>query len=181
MRTLYKKFNDIKTERLLIRELREDDYADLYEIFSDFEVVRYQQIPPMESMEIAIQATRNFVKGYKDEFKIRRSIILDGKMIGIVSLHSFDYEVKRIEVGFMLNKDYWGKGIMTEAAKAVIDYVSSHSDAKTIVAKPLPENIGSIKVCQKLGFNKIDHLEKSILNFRTQEYEDQLIFELKVQ
>jgi len=179
MKTLFEQFDNIETERFFIRALAHQDYQDLYEIFSDFEVVKYQQIPPMESLEIARGATENFIKGYTDKFKIRRAIILEDKMIGIVSLHSFNYETKEVEIGFMVNREHWGQGVMTEAASAVINYVFAHSNAKAVIAKPLPENIGSRKVINKLGFTKIDFIEKGILNFRTNEYEDQLVYKLE--
>ncbi len=179
MERLFTNFKEIETDRLLIRELRDIDYIDLYEIFSNEDVVRFQQIPPMPSKEVAKQAVSNFIKGYQQKQKIRRSIIYKDKMIGIVSIHSFNYDEKSVELGFMLNKDNWGLGIMTEAASSVIDYILKETDANIIIAKPRPENIGSIKVCEKIGLKRIGHQEKAIFNFVTEEYDDQLIYQLE--
>jgi RimJ/RimL family protein N-acetyltransferase len=57
------------------------------------------------------------------------------------------------EIGFHLRPDYWGKGLGTEAAKAVIDYAFTTLKANDLFAEHHPNNIGSMKLLEKLGFH----------------------------
>lgn len=183
MQSLFNDFKTIETSRYYIRALQTKDAKDLYEVFSDFEAVRYQQVPPMENREEAENTIVNFHKGYEDKQKIRRCIVdpHDDKVIGLISLHTFDEENSSVCIGFMLNRKYWNKGIMTEVAQKLIDYIFETTDITIVEARVVPENIASRKVCMKLNFKEIDFKEKNVLNFRDETYENQYIYQLRKQ
>lgn len=178
---LFRNFKELHTLRFYIRGLQTTDAKDLYEIFSDFETVKYQQIPPMENMEQAEQTIVNFKKGYDDKQKIRRCIVdlASNKVLGLISLHTFNEANSSACIGFMLNRKYWNNGIMTETAQKLIEYVFESTDLNIIEARVVPQNIGSRKVCEKLNFKEIDFKEKNVLNFRDKTYEDQYIYQLQ--
>jgi len=58
------------------------------------------------------------------------------------------------EVGFRYLKEYWGRGIGTEAALACVDFARSDLKISKLVALIMPENIASIKLAEKLGMRK---------------------------
>ena len=69
----------------------------------------------------------------------------------LFQIHS---ESKRAEIGFGISKDYWGQGIVYELGVALIRYGFENLNLNRIEAEIDPDNIGSGKVLEKLGFIK---------------------------
>ena len=59
------------------------------------------------------------------------------------------------EIGYLVHPDYWNKGIATEASQAIVDWLLSTGEITSISASCDTDNIGSIKVLEKLGFSLI--------------------------
>lgn len=93
------------------------------------------------------------------------------KVIGSVGIHkglldeNYDVEIQR-EIGYVLNKDYWGKGITTEAVKEVIKYIVEQTDIKVIHCYHYDHNQRSARVIEKCGFVFVENrvLEAPLLN-----------------
>jgi [ribosomal protein S5]-alanine N-acetyltransferase len=64
-----------------------------------------------------------------------------------------------VEIGYNLLEDYWGKGYGFEIAKTLMDFLILKTEKRNIYALIEPENIGSVKIVEKLGFQKTN--EKS--------------------
>lgn len=82
------------------------------------------------------------------------AILFEGKHVGAVSIY-LDDERTTGEFGWILNKNYWGKGIATEAAKALFDFGINGLGIKCFHAHCDSENVGSFKVMEKLGMKRI--------------------------
>jgi [ribosomal protein S5]-alanine N-acetyltransferase len=67
-----------------------------------------------------------------------------------------------VEIGYSLLEDFWGKGYGFEIAKTLMDFLILKTKKRNIYALIEPENIGSVKIIKKLGFQKTD--EKSSEN-----------------
>jgi ribosomal-protein-alanine N-acetyltransferase len=78
----------------------------------------------------------------------------------------------------MLNKKYWRQNIMGEAANVVIRFAFEIIGLHRIEASIHPDNIASIKLSEKLGFQKEGLKSESSYNRGTDEYEDRLLFGL---
>ena len=63
-------------------------------------------------------------------------------------------EIDLPEVGYRYLKEYWGRGIGTEAAKACVEFARADLKIKKLIALIIPENIASIKVAEKLGMSR---------------------------
>lgn len=85
-----------------------------------------------------------------------------GKLIGTIDYISWNTQHKSAEIGYVLSQDYWGKGVMTEAAKEVIAFGFEQMDLTRIQAKCFAENIGSERVMQKSGMTFEGILRKSM-------------------
>lgn len=84
--------------------------------------------------------------------------LVTGDFIGCCGLRPFEIENQTYEFGIHLKPEYWGKGIATEAAKAVIDYTFTDLKANNLFAGHHPKNTGSKNLLTKLGFRYIgDH------------------------
>lgn len=74
-----------------------------------------------------------------------------GKIIGAIGLKNWSLQHSRAEVGYVLAREYWGKGYVTEALNAVLAFGFSEMELHRIEAKAVPENRGSTRVMEKAG------------------------------
>lgn len=173
-------FPKLETTNYLLREVKEKDYDNIYDIYSDEEVVKYQQIETMRNMEQAKKSVTHFLNSYKNKKFIRWCITdkNNDKVVGMITLHDFDSWNSKAEIGYMLNKKYWKQNIMSESGQKVISYAFEVIELHRIEALIHPENIASIKLNMKLGFEKEGLKKSSAYNRRTGEFEDRLIYGL---
>ena len=85
------------------------------------------------------------------------------EIIGMVSLMNVDYDNKNAEIGYWLGKKYWGKGIMKEAIKLILDFGFKKLKLVRIYAKVMHPNITLAKLLEKSGFKYEGRMRKTIL------------------
>lgn len=100
------------------------------------------------------------------------SIIYDKKMIGTIGL---SFKEDKVIIGYSLHHDYWNKGIMQEALKAMIIYLFTETGQRTLVATTFLNNYRSQHLLLKLGFKFV----KVINEPRDNKYTDFNLYELK--
>jgi ribosomal-protein-alanine N-acetyltransferase len=82
------------------------------------------------------------------------AITFEGPVIGGLNLR-FNFEHRSAELGYSVARNCWGKGIGTEAARAVIDAAfSTHGDLNRVCARADTANVGSQRVMEKVGMTK---------------------------
>ena len=74
----------------------------------------------------------------------------DGQLVGSCDLDS--EELGEVELGYCLAKAYWGKGLATEVARAVVHFAFEDLKLERLVAVVVPENIASWKLLEQIGF-----------------------------
>lgn len=153
---LFKNFIELQSDRLLLRRITDQDASDLFEIYSNKEVMLYfDDRSAFEDMTEAEKMAKDYENGLINKWEMRWGIVLKetGKLIGTCGFHSISDYDKRIEIGYDLNRDYWGKKIMTEALSLIIQFAFEVSDVNRIEAFVEPPNIGSWVLLDKLGFS----------------------------
>ena len=151
---------ELITERLYLRYLKEDDYNAMYENWScDIEVTKYVTWEAHKD----ISTTKLFLNSKLEEYKNPNSYIWGIELIDTKELIGQIDVVNIInnstpEIGYVLSKKYWNKGIMTEACKAVIDYLLNVENFTSIIICADTRNIGSNNVIKKVG-GKFKHSE----------------------
>src|SRR4051794_16202485 len=113
---LFSKFPELTTDRLILRQIRPDDYSAVFDIFSRPEVTNFYNLDTFQTTEPAKVLVDSMIQRYQDRRGIRWGIVskADSKLIGtcgfqnLVDLHS------RAEIGYDLRPDFWGTGIMSE-------------------------------------------------------------------
>ena len=152
----FKPFPNLETERLLLRSIDLSDVDDLFKILNDPDVAEYDYFYPVETKE----KTFSFIERYQRELEgneeITWGIILkeNQKLIGTCCLGNFDKGAKRAEIGYALSKAQWGKGYATEAAKKILTYGFKNIKLNRIEATITPGNDSSVRVLEKLGFQR---------------------------
>jgi len=141
----------IKTERLILRGWKVEDLDDFYEYAKHPDVGPSAGWAPHASKEISLKILQSFI----DEGEVW-AIIYRGnnKVIGSLGLHA---DRKRCGVhakamGYVLSADYWGRGIVTEAAKRVVAYAFDELNLDVLSIYHKPSNIRSKRVIEKCGF-----------------------------
>ncbi|WP_028504633.1 GNAT family protein [Ruminococcus sp. FC2018] len=156
VRDIFDKDIHIETDRLKLRPLTMSDTWDIFEIFSDKQVMKYYDLLPFESFERAKEQVEFFIKGFEQKTMLRWGIELkdSGKLIGTCGFFNFNEDALKAELGYELNSSYHGKGLMSEALDAVLEFIFRETDINRVEAFAEPPNIASQKVLKKLGFVK---------------------------
>jgi ribosomal-protein-alanine N-acetyltransferase len=139
----------IETERLVLRRFTAGDLDKLVELRADPQVMRYIGDQSREKVE---QRLQYYISHYEPHGFGMWAVIdkRTGAMIGWCGLIFLD-ETPEVEVGYGVARDYWGRGLMTEAARACLRYGFEHAALKRIVAVAMPENTASRRIMEKLG------------------------------
>ncbi|WP_369959477.1 GNAT family N-acetyltransferase [Pseudomonas benzenivorans] len=149
-------FPVIETERLTLKPLVIDDLDSLLEIFSDPEVMRYWNTAAWATTKDSL----DFINDSNNSMQRQEALILGvhlkstGELAGKCMLFSYDKESKRAEIGFGLCRSCWGKGYISEAGEALIQYGFNSLGLRRIEAEIDPENLSSAKALEKLGFSR---------------------------
>ncbi len=141
----------IETERLTLRPWQETDVDDMFEYARDPEVGPNAGWPPHASREVSAQIIRKFIE-QGDVWAIVWKET--GKVIGSVGLHTDQRRpgVNCKMLGYVLSRDYWGRGLMTEAAGAAIRYAFDELKLDLLSVCHFPHNSRSRRVIEKCGF-----------------------------
>ncbi len=149
----------LKTDRLILRELVPSDADDLALILCDSETMRYYP-RPLERPEVDDWVDRRLKQYDKDGHGLWGVILKsEQKLIGDCGLLFQEVRgIEMLEVGYQFNKNYWGRGLATEAARGCMDYAFNELGSHQIISMIRPENIASRRVAEKNGL----HIEKQI-------------------
>lgn len=155
-------FPVIETERLILRKVTEADAASLMKYLADEEVMKYYGMEPFQTIEDALDEIKWYDSLIAEESGIRWGITLKGidEVIGSCGFHRLVPQHNRIEIGFELSKEHWGKGIAGEALKAVLSYGFKHFNLQRIEALIEPANLPSQKLVERHGFVREGLLRK---------------------
>lgn len=147
-------FPIIETERLVLREVATEDANDMFTYLSDKIVVKHMGLAPCQTVTDVCDEIKWYNSIIEEGTGIRWGITLKGfgKIIGSCGFLNRVTKHHRAEVGFELSKDYWGKGIASEALEAVIKFGYHHYQLERIEALIEPANLPSQKLVEKQGF-----------------------------
>lgn len=137
----------IETERMILRPLTIEDAPDVFEWAGDAIVNKYMPYPLHENVHVA----EEWIRSLKDKNEFGFCLKETGKVIGAGSI-VYREENKAYELGYNLNRNFWGMGYATEAAKAMIEWAYKNLDAKDFFARHANENKASGNVIAKCGF-----------------------------
>ena len=157
--------NIIETERLILRHLRAEDAEDLYRIYSDPQTMKFMGQFSGTVVE-ARGNIQNHIEKYYDHFGfgLWATVLKENNaLIGRCGLLYQDIEgTKDAELAYLLDSRFWGKGLATEAARAIIRIGLGRFNFTRIIAVINPRNTASIRVAEKVGMN----YEREIAQFK---------------
>ena len=145
---------DLVTDRLRLSPITNAHRADVVKALSDEKVSRNLTRVPYPYTEADFdQFAAAFAKNGKEgELRLAISDWKTGDFLGVIGLRAGE---EHPEIGYWLAREYWGMGVMKEAAAALLDHVFALSDTQIVRAGYFVDNPRSAKVLTFLGFREI--------------------------
>ena len=155
-RRFFSNLPEIKTDRLVLRKLTQDDLYDVNEYASSEELTRYLRWTP----HLNLHETKGYIefmqKRYRKGLHAEWGVALadTGKVIGTCGFSGVDIANESCELGYVLSGEYRGQGYMTEAFGAVLNTAFRTLGAHRVTLQILQGNTASEHFAQKNGFRK---------------------------
>lgn len=147
----------LETERLIIRPFNLSDAKRLHQIVSQKEVMKYlpEDVMSLEEVKKIIAWLIDCYGKNRPDHIVKLTAAVAWKqskeVVGWCGLGPLEFNPRDIEIYYGLSKEYWGKGIATEAAKAMLHYGFETIRLDKIVAVTDPQNVASKRVIEKIG------------------------------
>ena len=156
-------FPVLTTGRLVLRQIDNGDADEMFYLRSDEQIMKYICRPRPKHMDDILQLIQKIRNMIASNEGIGWAMTLkdDNKLIGHISLHVLIKEHYRAEVGYMMHPGHYGKGIMDEALKAVLDYGFNTIGLHSIEANVSPDNTASRKLLERNEFKQEAHFKEN--------------------
>jgi len=171
-------FPILRTRRLILREIVPADAAALFRVRGDLRVTRLNSGKPMQALDEARELIEKGRQAFLDQRRLDWGITFIDKpsLIGRCGFNYWLQQDRRASIGYDLGYSYWGHGIMTEAVHAMIAFGFQRMNLNRVEADVAAENIGSIRVLEKVGFQR-EGLQREQY-FEWDEFHDLVLFSL---
>lgn len=170
---------EMETARLVIRPMELEDASDLMAVYGDEAVMKANSTEPVINTidELLLYLKRVDLSWRK--YNIPPTMVLEmkatGKVIGII--HFFSLLQQNVELGYLLAKDYWRQGYMSEAMERMIQAGFELLHFHRIELQYDPKHIASARLAKKFGF-VIEGTLRSVLKLNDGKYHDLIISSL---
>ncbi len=163
-------FIEIETERLLLKNISYEDRNFILNQFSNDAINTY--LYDAEPLNSLLEADELINFYFQPEPRMQHRWILNLKSnsakIGTCGFHCWDKNKDCVEIGYDLQKEYWGQGLMMEALKAILDFAKSEMMVRQVYAHIFVDNTKSIRLVERLGFTY--NGETKNYQFRNEQY-----------
>lgn len=158
----------IDTENLILRKFKLSDAEAMYKNWaSDSEVTKFLTWNPVNSVEVSKSIIEGWVDEYKNNNIYQWAIVPKNngdEPIGAISIVRQDEEVSMVQVGYCIGRQWWNRGITSEALSALIKFFVNEVKVNRIEARFDPRNLNSGKVMMKCGMKYEGTMRKSDKN-----------------
>lgn len=149
----------IHTERLILRPSRESDVDDILTYATDPRWAKFLPVPQPYEREHAISFVRAQLAADRRKHP-SWAIEHGGRAVGAIDV-TFKFEGNQAEFGYSIAPSLWGQGLVTEAARRIVQLsFQTYSSLARINSSADVENIGSLRVLEKLGMTRDGILRK---------------------
>lgn len=147
---------EIRTARLVLRRARPSDLEAIHAILANPRATAYWSTPPHETLDQSRAWLASMIEApseSSEDFVIE----MDGRVVGKAGFWRLP------EIGYILDPGVWGRGVAFEATSAVIAHVFATRPLDRLTADVDPNNQGSIRLLEKLGFRLTGSAERTWL------------------
>lgn len=152
--TVFKKYPEIETERLFLRQVQLDDIQIYHQMRTDSQVMQYMDVPKPNSIEVTQQKINDEIESFTKKESVYWTLILKSakEFIGVGGFWRLIKPHYRAELGYQILPEFWRQGFAEEACRVIINFGFNHLKLHSIEANVNPANLPSIKLLEKLGF-----------------------------
>ena len=151
-------FATIRAERLLLRPVMPGDLADLLAINGDDVVTRHLPYASWRDLDDAQawlqRADTRLAAGEAAQWVVVE--LATGRVIGGCLLFHFDRERASADIGYVLARQWWRNGWMSEAVQALIGFAFGSAGLRVLEAIVEPENVASTRLLERFGFTRYE-------------------------
>ena len=149
---------EIRVDDDIVLRLHQEKVASLLFELVEKNRIHFREWLPWLDVNTKIEDTKKFIAGVEDNYKkglsLNLGIYYQDKIIGALGFNVIENTNKKVEIGYMLDKDSCGNGIMTKSCKALINYGFNELDLNRIEIKAAVENTKSRAIPERLGFKQ---------------------------
>jgi ribosomal-protein-serine acetyltransferase len=153
MAMVHMKINDT----LFLRQLSESDAGPLFAVIDKNRTYLKQWLPWLNTSNVP-EDTLAFIRTTLEQFAnsdgFASGIYYNNLVVGTIGFHRVDWLNRSVEIGYWLSEEYQGKGIVTRACKAFIDYAFSEWGLHRVQIRCAVGNEKSCRIPERLGFTK---------------------------
>ena len=156
----------LQTERLILRRFMESDAEAMFQNWaSSAENLTYVTWNPHPGVEVTRNSICNWVDSYTNPNYYKWAICLKEnpeQVIGDISIAEMNEDDSSCEIGYVLGKDYWGNGMMTEALKTILDFCFTQAGFQKVKARYASLNPASGRVMEKAGMSYLKTITNGV-------------------
>ncbi len=156
----------LSNQRISLREFTDSDWINVHKYASVDIVSQYQPWGPNtqeDSKKFVKQVINDAIKESRTRYVLAIIYKENNEMIGAGEFNIRDSINKVGEIAYIVNPNYWGKGIATDVANLLIDFGFREHKLHRIYATCDPRNIGSSRVLEKVGMTKEGRIREDLL------------------
>jgi [ribosomal protein S5]-alanine N-acetyltransferase len=175
----FSEFPVLTTQRLVLRQMHSSDAATLMHFRSAPELNVYSIREPATSITVMEELINRMHESERNGEGVHWALELrdqPGVMIGDIGIWKILREHHRGVLGYVLRKEHQGKGLMSEALQAVIQYGFNEINLHSLMAEVNPQNIASFQLLERMGFRR-EGLFREDVYFRG-EFHDTAVYSL---
>lgn len=145
---------EVVSNRLLLRPVNEADVDALYNIYADIEIMQFWSEAPLVSIDQMTEKIQQALVAQTEGTALMVAVVLreTNTTIGHISLFNIHEASARAEVGYLLHKDHWQQGYMSEALHAFIVAGFNTLGLRRLEADIDPDNAASTGLIRRMGF-----------------------------
>ena len=156
---------EIKTKRLLLRDVKKEDVKDFVLAGNSWEINYFVwYVPYPLTVKEAEKMIRRMIEQTKSKrrrhYELAITLKTEKKVMGMINLYDMDYKCRKCKIGYWIGKDYRRKGYCEEACRAIIKFAFKELKMHKISGKTLIDNKASNNLLKKLGFKKICRIKE---------------------
>ena len=159
----------IETNRLILRIMREEDFAGMFKVFTDEKVMKSFNLLSFSLQHMQNWMERNLVHQNKYGYGLYSVFLkFNQELIGDCGLEHGQFEGRKcVEIGYDFQSKYWNKGYATEAAKAIKDHAIKklNIDIRKICSFIRINNKASQRIAIKIGMQRVKEYETDGINY----------------
>lgn len=159
--SLFRTMVILKTPRLTLRPFREDDVDRMAELFANPDFMRFS-LGVFSKREQTVAFIEKIIGWGRAGMPSQYAVVPRGEknVVGYCGFyHHPEHGIDDIEIGYRLHPEYWNRGLITEAARAVRDHSFRDLKLPRVISLVHPENVPSRRVAEKNGMS----VEKEII------------------